>query len=180
MTDATLPAPTARSEHMLGIALVFAATVGWSFSGVFTRLLTTDIWTAIAWRSFFGGLFLLIPYVAISGPGGFSQYNDDDAPNNTRNSRLVVTLPATGEYTIHATSYAGGETGAYQLNIGPAQSTTAADVLQGGPGQTFAQCPPEGVCEEDRRWATGAELPGSAEEHGDADSQQDPLRIKRD
>ena len=77
-------------------------------------------------------------YVAISGPGGFSQYNDDDAANNSRNSRLVVTLPATGEYTIHATSYAGGETGAYQLNIGPAQSTTAADALQGGPGQTFA------------------------------------------
>lgn len=73
MTDATLPAPTARSEHMLGIALVFAATVGWSFSGVFTRLLTTDIWTAIAWRSFFGGLFLLIPYVAISGRRAFGE-----------------------------------------------------------------------------------------------------------
>ncbi len=77
-------------------------------------------------------------YVALSGPGGFSQYNDDDTTNNTRNSRLVVTLPANGEYTIHATSYAAGETGAYQLNIGPAQSTTAADALQGGPGQTFA------------------------------------------
>ncbi len=77
-------------------------------------------------------------YVAISGPGGFSQYNDDDTPNNTRNSRLVVTLPANGEYTIHATSYAAGETGAYQLNIGPAQATTATDALQGGPGQTFA------------------------------------------
>jgi len=39
------------------------ATVAWSLSGLFTRLLTTDIWTAIAGRSFFGGLFLLIPYL---------------------------------------------------------------------------------------------------------------------
>ncbi|MBX3429547.1 MAG: caspase family protein [Hyphomonadaceae bacterium] len=77
-------------------------------------------------------------YVAISGPGGFQQYNDDDTANNTRNSRLVVTLPANGEYTVHVTSYAAGETGAYQLNIGPAQTTTATDALQGGPGQTFA------------------------------------------
>jgi drug/metabolite transporter (DMT)-like permease len=51
----------------IGIALVFAATIGWSFSGVFTRLLTIDVWTAIAWRSFFGGLFLLVPYLLLNG-----------------------------------------------------------------------------------------------------------------
>lgn len=76
-------------------------------------------------------------YVAISGPNGFQEYNDDDTANNTRNSRLLVTLPANGEYTIHVTSYAAGETGAYQLNIAPAQVTTATDALAGG-GETFA------------------------------------------
>jgi hypothetical protein len=77
-------------------------------------------------------------YVAISGPGGFEQYNDDDTENASRNSRLVATLPANGEYTVHVTSYAGGETGAYRLNIGPAQNSTATAVLEGGGGQSFA------------------------------------------
>lgn len=76
-------------------------------------------------------------YVAISGPNGFQEYNDDDTANNTRNSRLLVTLPANGEYTVHVTSYTAGETGAYQLNIAPAQVTTATDALAGG-GETFA------------------------------------------
>jgi drug/metabolite transporter (DMT)-like permease len=56
-----------QRSYLAGIGTVLLATFAWSFSGVFTRLLTTDIWTAIAWRSFFGGLFLLIPYVAMNG-----------------------------------------------------------------------------------------------------------------
>ena len=48
-----------------GVALVFLATIAWSLGGVFTRLLQTDVLTAIAWRSFFGGVFLLIPYLAL-------------------------------------------------------------------------------------------------------------------
>jgi drug/metabolite transporter (DMT)-like permease len=64
------PPAGGRSEsHLIGIGTVFLATLAWSFGGVFTRLLTTDIWTAIAWRSFFGGLFLVIPYVLANGPG---------------------------------------------------------------------------------------------------------------
>lgn len=54
-------------QRAQGMVLVFIATVAWSFSGVFTRLLTTDIWTAIAWRSFFGGVFLLIPFLILNG-----------------------------------------------------------------------------------------------------------------
>lgn len=57
------------NAYVAGIGTVFLATLAWSFSGVFTRLLTTDIWTAIAWRSFFGGLFLVIPYVWLNGRG---------------------------------------------------------------------------------------------------------------
>ena len=58
------------------------------------------------------------PYVAISGPDGFSAFNDDDpAVNDGRNSRLVVTLPADGDYRITATSYASGEQGGYQLAV---------------------------------------------------------------
>ncbi|MDI1328143.1 MAG: caspase family protein [Brevundimonas sp.] len=58
------------------------------------------------------------PYVAISGPGDFSAFNDDDpAVADGRNSRLVVTLPADGDYRITATSYASGEQGGYRLAV---------------------------------------------------------------
>jgi hypothetical protein len=77
-------------------------------------------------------------YVAITGPGNFEQFNDDDTVNNTRNSRLVATLPANGAYTIHVTSYAPGEVGAYQLNVAQAQGTTPSDALAGGDAQSFA------------------------------------------
>jgi hypothetical protein len=56
------------------------------------------------------------PYLQISGPGDFSQWNDD-APEGGTDSRLVVTLPADGRYVISATSYQGGETGAYRLSL---------------------------------------------------------------
>ena len=64
---ATVPVGDRRKSYLVGIGTVLLATLAWSFSGVFTRLLTTDIWTAIAWRSFFGGLFLLAPYLAMNG-----------------------------------------------------------------------------------------------------------------
>ena len=60
-------ASTPAAAQATGTALVLAATVAWSFSGTFTRLLTTDVMTAIAWRSFFGGGFLLIPYLIGNG-----------------------------------------------------------------------------------------------------------------
>ncbi|MDQ7247342.1 DMT family transporter [Dongia sedimenti] len=65
--SATATAADLQKTYLAGIGTVLLATLAWSFSGVFTRLLTTDIWTAIAWRSFFGGLFLLIPYIAMNG-----------------------------------------------------------------------------------------------------------------
>lgn len=60
------------ASYRTGVGLVFLAKLAWSLSGVFTRLLTTDVWTAIAWRSFFGGLFLLIPYIAINRQRSFA------------------------------------------------------------------------------------------------------------
>ncbi|MEK1894048.1 MAG: DMT family transporter [Rhizobium sp.] len=59
--------PLGFSEHEKGVILVVAATLAWSASGVYSRLLTTDAWTAIAWRSLFGGLFLLIPSFFLEG-----------------------------------------------------------------------------------------------------------------
>jgi drug/metabolite transporter (DMT)-like permease len=65
---------------LTGIGPVFLATLAWSFSGVFTRLLTTDVWTAICWRSFFGGLFLVIPYVIANGRGSLKMLGSIGRP----------------------------------------------------------------------------------------------------
>ncbi|KPF81083.1 hypothetical protein IP78_05985 [Brevundimonas sp. AAP58] len=56
------------------------------------------------------------PYLAIRGPGGLSDFNDDDPDGGgSFNSRLIVTLPADGDYEVTATSYAPGEEGTYRL-----------------------------------------------------------------
>jgi hypothetical protein len=56
------------------------------------------------------------PYLQISGPGDFAQWNDD-APEGGVDSRMLVTLPSDGRYVISATSFQGGETGAYRLSV---------------------------------------------------------------
>jgi len=43
-----------------GSALVLLATIAWSFAGLFTRLLTIDVPTAVALRAFSGGGFLFL------------------------------------------------------------------------------------------------------------------------
>ncbi|KQS55587.1 hypothetical protein ASG17_05815 [Brevundimonas sp. Leaf363] len=56
------------------------------------------------------------PYLFITGPGDFTAANDDDdSGEDGTNSRLIVTLPADGEYRVVATSYKAGETGGYRL-----------------------------------------------------------------
>ena len=68
------------------------------------------------------------PYLAISGPNEFSDFNDD--ADGATDSRLRVTLPADGPYRITATSYAAGETGPYRLSVladtGPTRVEPAA------------------------------------------------------
>jgi hypothetical protein len=58
------------------------------------------------------------PYLQIDGPNDFTAYNDDDPEQaDSRDSRLVVTLPTDGVYRIMATSYEPGESGLYQLSV---------------------------------------------------------------
>lgn len=54
------------------------------------------------------------PYLSITGPRDFSDFNDDA---DGTDSRLVVTLPADGDYEVMATSYEAGETGRYRLSV---------------------------------------------------------------
>ncbi len=68
----------------------------------------------------------LDPYLQIDGPDGFTLANDDD---DGLNSRIIVRLPATGSYTVMATSYGPRETGAYRLSV--AEAASGAEVTAG-------------------------------------------------
>lgn len=43
--------------------MVAIATLAWSFAGLLTRMLSVDVWTAVCWRAFAGGVMLLVPVV---------------------------------------------------------------------------------------------------------------------
>lgn len=64
------------------------------------------------------------PYLMIEGPG-LSEQNDDDPDGEGVNSRLVVTLPQDGDYTISATSFEPGEEGGYRLAVASADGRAA-------------------------------------------------------
>lgn len=55
---AMAPPPRWSDSQAFGATLVVIAAVGWSFMGLFTRMLTIDMWTAVALRSLTGGVFL--------------------------------------------------------------------------------------------------------------------------
>lgn len=76
-------------------------------------------------------------YLAAFGAGDYQVSNDDDASGrNGTNSRLEVTVPESGTLTVAATSYAGGETGAYRLSASFAGSS--ARQQQAAPSQAMA------------------------------------------
>jgi len=63
----TAPSVSSRRSHLIGIALVSAATLCWSLTGFFTRVLGTDLFTTLAGRSALGEIFLLVLFVAQEG-----------------------------------------------------------------------------------------------------------------
>jgi len=73
------------------------------------------------------------PLLTVTG-NGLEEANDDDEARGTRNSRLLLTLPRTGRYTVSVSSYQRGGTGSYFLevqNARPAISIAVPAVLAG-------------------------------------------------
>ncbi|HWK47472.1 MAG TPA: DMT family transporter [Stellaceae bacterium] len=69
MTDAlslshSLPGETPAARYRRGALLVATASVAWSGAGLIVRMVATDAWTTLFWRSVFACLSLLI-YVAL-------------------------------------------------------------------------------------------------------------------
>ncbi len=56
-------------------------------------------------------------YLYLIGPSGSLLAFDDDSGGN-RNSLIRLTAPTSGSYTVEATSYAAGSTGAFGLSLG--------------------------------------------------------------
>ena len=57
------------------------------------------------------------PYLILLDPAGRRISENDDISRTDRNSRLVVTLPDTGTYTVVANSYEAGKNGGYRLKV---------------------------------------------------------------
>lgn len=61
--------PMGISQHRLGFVLVASSAVSWSLGGLFTRLITVDSWTMLAWRGLFGAAALGVVILAQSRGG---------------------------------------------------------------------------------------------------------------
>lgn len=64
-------------------------------------------------------------YVVLETPTGETEVNDDG--NDGSDSQLVVQLSEVGTYSVHVTSYGGGETGPYRLNVSYAEGGNYAN-----------------------------------------------------
>jgi drug/metabolite transporter (DMT)-like permease len=57
------------SEYRLGLVLVTASAMAWSTAGFFTRLISLDSWTMLAWRGIFGAIGIAL-VILITGRRG--------------------------------------------------------------------------------------------------------------
>ncbi len=69
-----------RRSYPLGLALVTAAAVAWSMSGLFTRLITVDTPTILFWRGLFGALGMGLIMALVPGAGGVGQLRRPGRP----------------------------------------------------------------------------------------------------
>ncbi|KQT47647.1 hypothetical protein ASG43_10655 [Aureimonas sp. Leaf454] len=75
--------------------MVLVATIAWSFSGLYTRLLGTDVYSAIALRCFFGATFLLPAFLLIHRRNGWTRITDMGWPGVVVVLLQLVTMAAT-------------------------------------------------------------------------------------
>jgi hypothetical protein len=75
-------------------------------------------------------------YLGILLPSGEAIENDD-ADGSTSKSQIDLTLRDSGRYRIVATSYAGGETGAYEVRLSAGPGGVVPDPDPSGEGQVF-------------------------------------------
>ena len=57
----------AQNQHRLGLALVAAAALCWSSSGLFTRGISAELFTMLFWRGLFSGSLVLLAFLVLEG-----------------------------------------------------------------------------------------------------------------
>jgi drug/metabolite transporter (DMT)-like permease len=50
--------PASKGARSTGSLIVAVSAIAFSTAGLFTRLISTDVWTMLFWRGLFGGLFI--------------------------------------------------------------------------------------------------------------------------
>jgi hypothetical protein len=65
------------------------------------------------------------PYLILLDPTGRRISENDDISRTNRNSRLVITLPSEGTYTVVANSYEAGKVGIYRLQVNSQDGSSA-------------------------------------------------------
>ena len=68
------------ARHRLGVALVALAALFWSTSGIFVRLISTDLMTMLFWRGLFSGSAVMLVYLLLEGRSGFRSLKGLSAP----------------------------------------------------------------------------------------------------
>jgi drug/metabolite transporter (DMT)-like permease len=100
-------APSSRlTDYEKGVAFIILSTLAWSGSGVFSRLLTTDPWTAIAVRSMCGGIALLIPSFFLEGGWSRRQWRSVVRPSGFAMIALNIVSQASFIGALYMTSVA--------------------------------------------------------------------------
>lgn len=62
------------ADYRTGLALVTASAVAWSTTGYFTRLISLDIWTMLAWRGVIGALGIAVAIIILQRGKGVSDF----------------------------------------------------------------------------------------------------------
>ncbi|MEQ1520838.1 MAG: DMT family transporter [Aestuariivirga sp.] len=68
---------TSEQSYGTGVFFVFLATLGWSLSGVFVRIMPgLDGWQLNCWRGYWMGVALMVYLVAVYGRGAYRKFLD--------------------------------------------------------------------------------------------------------
>jgi len=65
-TGATGNTRSSRSDFWAGVSLTVLAALSWSTAGLFPRMVSTDVFSTLFWRSVLGGLSVLLIYIALN------------------------------------------------------------------------------------------------------------------
>jgi drug/metabolite transporter (DMT)-like permease len=83
-----------QNQHRFGLALVACAALCWSSSGLFTRAISSDLFTMLFWRGLFSGSFVALAFFCVERGNAVAALQKLRAP-----SLAVAVLSAAGMIT---------------------------------------------------------------------------------